>query len=375
MKGKATGYLIGSSTMGSILGPMLKGMIKRRWGVDARHWGKASSGLARPDFHDWPKAAKGLIRRYKPDFVVVSLGTNDNQALRMEKSWVRPKRSKEWEAIYAERVRDMLAVLSAGRKDRAIIWMGPTAFEGRTANVLGPKIHKIMKREVEAFEGNAIYVDVYSATRHANGKLVRRFQAPDRKSPERARGSDGIHLTARAVQHLMAEPSLEPLAPCFDAQVARWQAEEVRRETARRKKAEARRVEKDRLRAERKAERQEAKERKQAEKLAATEARAEARAEARERRRAKREAKKQKRLEARAKKLAEREAEPETDEEAATDGAREEETDSPDEAYEASKKHGAQPKAQPEQSERPETGEEAAVGGGGSATAEAEHQE
>ena len=252
-EGKVTGYMIGSSTMGSVMGPMLKGMLKRRWKVESRHWGKASSGLARPDFHDWPRKAVGLMSRYKPDFVIVSLGTNDNQALRVGKKWLKPKRRDRWEKLYAERVRKMLKALAGPDLARPIVWMGPTAFEGKTARVLGPRINAIMKREVEAFEGNAAFINVYRATRKPNGEMVKTFQAPDRKQPEGLRGDDGIHLTARAVKYLMAQPALKPLEPCFAEHLAAWKAKEKRKAEERKRRAEERKAERIRRRAERKA--------------------------------------------------------------------------------------------------------------------------
>ena len=257
-KDKPTGYLIGSSTMGSVMGPMIKGMLKRRWGISSRHWGKASSGLARPDFHDWPKKAKGLMKRYRPDFVIVSLGTNDNQAVKTRRGWIRPKRKKAWEDAYVKRIRSMLETLGGPDGQRPVIWLGPTAFEGRTANVMGPRIHAIMKREVEAFDGNAVYVDVYSKTRKANGKLVMNFKAPDTGKVERARGHDGIHFTARAVKFLMAEPALGALSPCFDAKLAQWKADKERSDAERRAKADERRAQKKLAKEKRRAERIEA---------------------------------------------------------------------------------------------------------------------
>ncbi|MDP6945291.1 MAG: hypothetical protein QF464_14180, partial [Myxococcota bacterium] len=104
-------YLIGSSTMGSVLGPMLQKELKKRWDIKAKRWGKASSGLARPDFHDWLGEAPNLMRRHRPDYVVVSLGTNDHQPLKTKRSWIKTKNPK-WAATYKERVLTMLRRLS-----------------------------------------------------------------------------------------------------------------------------------------------------------------------------------------------------------------------------------------------------------------------
>jgi len=171
----------------------------------------------------------------------------------------------------------MLKHLAGADLARPVVWMGPTAFEGRTARVMGPRINAIMKREVEAFEGNAVFVDVYKATRKPNGKMVTQFQAPDRKAPEGLRGHDGIHLTARAVKYLMAEPALKPLEPCFTGHLAEWKKAEEVRAAERRKKAKELKAERARLRAERKAQRIKAYQEKLEKKRQAKAARLEAR--------------------------------------------------------------------------------------------------
>ncbi|MEZ4266083.1 MAG: DUF459 domain-containing protein [Myxococcota bacterium] len=207
-------YLMGSSTMGSILGPMLQSLVDKEWGVEARRWGKASSGLARPDFHDWPDLLPGLMDKHRPDIVVVSLGTNDNQPLWVRKGvWIRLDNPK-WETYYAERVRETLQKAAGKDRRRLVIWMGPTAFEGKVASVQGPIINRIVQREVQAFDGKAIFVDSYAATSDAKGHPRKTFKIPGSKKTLPAFGDDGIHLTTEAVRWLLAEPVRQHIGAC-----------------------------------------------------------------------------------------------------------------------------------------------------------------
>lgn len=207
-------YLMGSSTMGSILGPMLQTLISKEWGVDARRWGKASSGLARPDFHDWPNLLPGLMDKHRPDIVVVSLGTNDNQPIWVRKGvWIRLDNPK-WETYYAERVRETLDKAAGKDRRRLVIWEGPTAFEGKVARVQGPIINRIIQREVQAFDGKAIFVDSYAATTDAKGHPRNTFKAPGSKKALPVFGDDGIHLTTEAVRWLLAEPLRQHIGAC-----------------------------------------------------------------------------------------------------------------------------------------------------------------
>lgn len=210
-------YLMGSSTMGSILGPILQSLVDKEWGVEARRWGKASSGLARPDFHDWPGLLPGLMDKHRPDIVVISLGTNDNQPLWVRKGvWVRLDNPK-WEAIYAERVRETLQKAAGKDRRRLVIWMGPTAFEGKIAHVRGPIINRIIEREVQAFDGKAIFVDSYAATSDAKGHPRATFKVPGSKKVLPVFGGDDIHLTAEAVRWLLAEPVRQYIGACVAA--------------------------------------------------------------------------------------------------------------------------------------------------------------
>lgn len=216
-EGNPAVYGVGGSTMGTVLGQILQAEFKKR-DITFHRWGKASSGLARPDFHDWPKTAPGLMRQRKPDFVIVSLGTNDYQAIYDKKNWVRQD-DPNWERIYGERVDALLKGLSTDNPERLIIWSGPYAFEGKNAVVRAPIVNRIMKERVEAFianGGNAIFQDNYSRTADANGKPLARATLPGADAPTKIRTSDNIHLTAEAVRALMVQPIVDQVLTCRD---------------------------------------------------------------------------------------------------------------------------------------------------------------
>ncbi|TNF24306.1 MAG: DUF459 domain-containing protein, partial [Deltaproteobacteria bacterium] len=215
-KGNPTVYAIGSSTLGSVLGPMLQHILKEE-GVEMHRWGRASSGLARPDFHDWVTLAPGLMQKHRPDIVVVSLGTNDFQPLYNKGKWVGLESAK-WEKIYAKRVDALLTRIAGKKKERLVIWMGPHAFIGERAQARGPIVNRIMRERVEAFAadgGNAVFVDAFAATLDKRGQPLAEAKLPGSKKVERIRTPDNIHLTTDAVRWLMAEPILAHVRPCL----------------------------------------------------------------------------------------------------------------------------------------------------------------
>ena len=225
--------------MGSILGPMLQKELKKRWGIQAKRWGKASSGLARPDFHDWPSKVPNLMRRHRPDYVVVSLGTNDHQALKTQKGWIKTSNDR-WAKSYKQRVLIMLRRLSGRDRRRAIVWLGPTNFNSNNARKLGPKINRLIKEAINEFDGPAVFVDARRATSNKNGEPGVTYRHP-KKGKQPMRTSDGIHLTTDAVRTLLAAPVYKAFADCWDSDVAARDAIRQQRKEERLAKRKAKR--------------------------------------------------------------------------------------------------------------------------------------
>lgn len=213
LEGRDLIYGIGSSMMGSDLGPMLERRLKAQ-GHKFQKWGKASSGLARPDFHDWPLRGRQVARRKTPKVFVVALGTNDYQAIRKGRKWIKFG-TKKWKEEYAKRVDTMLANLSGEKRQRAVIWMGPISFSGNMSERRGPVVNAIMKERVKAFNGPAFFVDGYRRTLQKNGRPISFFRHPKKGKKVKARASDNIHLSTQAVHWLIANPILEAINRCL----------------------------------------------------------------------------------------------------------------------------------------------------------------
>ena len=206
-------YAVGSSTMAGLAFVMRKPLTKR--GVDFQSGAKPSSGLSRPDFFDWPAEIPKIVKRVDPDVFVVSMGTNDNQAVRLaDRSWVRPNKPK-WEEVYRSRVRAMLEGMNEGRQ-RRIIWIGPNSVHGRKKGSRRYRINEMMRDEVTRFAGDTHYIDLYRLITHEKSGRVRRLI--QRKSDGRyfkARAKDGVHLSLPALRFLLAEEVYQALEPCF----------------------------------------------------------------------------------------------------------------------------------------------------------------
>ncbi len=211
-------YGIGSSSMGSLLGPMLGRQIKEHFAaVTFRKWGKSASGLARPDFHDWIAEIPSLNSEYDPDVYVVSIGTNDAQPLYSEHhKWIRIS-DPRWREIYAERIDTILDLMAGEDRHRRIIWIGPNAFPKGNSRRVGPVIDALLAERIAAFDGDAHYIPLYDQTSPKPGQYIESVTLKGSNKPKRAWTEDHIHLSRFAVRALMIDPTMELLEPCFTA--------------------------------------------------------------------------------------------------------------------------------------------------------------
>ena len=215
-------YAIGSSTMGSVLGKVLKKVFRKKFRSRIVVWGKASSGLARPDYHDWPGEVPGIQKRHRPDLYIVSLGTNDGQALfyrtaKGGKRWAKLWNPKHTE-IYGKRVTRMLERLSGKNRSRPIVWIGPTGHPNAKFNRRMRYLSDIIKARIDAFDGPVAYIDGLSATLDpTTGKPRQRVTPAGHKNSRRALQSDDMHLNWQGARWLLAEPVLKLIGPCLPA--------------------------------------------------------------------------------------------------------------------------------------------------------------
>ena len=204
-------YAVGSSTLGSPLAGQLDAALKKE-GLKFRKWAKASSGLARPDFHDWPAQIPAIEKEWSPDIFIISLGTNDYQALSHGKRWVKHGEKDKWIKLYTERVDRMLALAAGKDKKRMVVWVGPVPFNTPKGRNMSLRINRILKERIKAFDGNAHFVDMRSVLMSKNRPKTT-FKDGRGKTRKTFR-KDNVHLTIAAVQHLMTKRIVKTILSC-----------------------------------------------------------------------------------------------------------------------------------------------------------------
>lgn len=159
---------------------------------------KPSSGLVRDDYFDWPKAAADLVASGEQlDAVVIMLGANDRQALRIgEDSF--DIRSDEWREAYVKRTDAMLAPFKAKGTKVFFVGLPPMKNERMTADVVW--FNEIFRERAEA--AGATYVDIWDGFVDGDGAYS--SAGPDLNGRvTKLRAGDGIHFT-KAGQQLAA---------------------------------------------------------------------------------------------------------------------------------------------------------------------------
>lgn len=123
--GGAKVLVLGGSTIHGALGKYIETALGEAGFATQRH-ARSSSGLARPDFYDWPAHARKYQARHTPDATVVMFGGNDGQGLFMGEDarpkWIRWENADEWKAEYRRRVEAFADAIAPGGE--LIFWMG-----------------------------------------------------------------------------------------------------------------------------------------------------------------------------------------------------------------------------------------------------------
>ena len=166
-------------------------MIRQRLieeGSDAINASQISTGLAYPQFFDWPQKIKDAIDQSSVSAVVVFLGANDTFDM-YEGSDVLPVGSPQWLSLYTKRVESIAKY--ARENNVALIWIGMPAMNRRDIQPYVPLMNKIYESIVLKYDGlylnsaQVLGVDQnnYTSTKQINGKTVV------------TRISDGVHFT------------------------------------------------------------------------------------------------------------------------------------------------------------------------------------
>jgi hypothetical protein len=148
-----------------------------------------SSGLVRDDYYDWNGELPGILNERKPDIVVVALGSNDRQEIRLGNERLAP-RSDAWEKVYTERIAAMADTLKV--YGRPFFWMGAPPMRQQSA--MRDMLHFNDLYRAGATAAGGYFVDIWGGFTNEDGRFI--SSGPDVAGQLRAlRSGDGINFT------------------------------------------------------------------------------------------------------------------------------------------------------------------------------------
>jgi hypothetical protein len=198
-------YIAGDSDAGTF-GPYLQQLMDKTGMVDVTLDYKVSSGLARPDFFDWPARFAEELPKVNPGIVVVTFGGNDGQGLTDGSGTFivsQPKGGDSddaaWREEYGQRVGEVMDELTQG--GRTLIWVG-------IPNHLSPEVTARMSvqdsvvRDQVAKHPGVVFVDTWQIFSGRNGGWAELVVDPRDGEGKPVRAKDGFHLNTEGAEIL-----------------------------------------------------------------------------------------------------------------------------------------------------------------------------
>jgi hypothetical protein len=166
--------------------------------------GQISTGLARPDYFDWPATMQAIVDRFKPDLVIVMIGKNDTQSLRTPGGRVQtPIATFAWPDAYAERVRNLMSVATSG--GARVVWVGLPVIRDEARWEIIRRQNAIFDEAARA-EPDVSYLDTWALYSTPSGGYTAYLH--EGNDVIEIRASDGLHFTPTGYE-LLARAALQ----------------------------------------------------------------------------------------------------------------------------------------------------------------------
>ena len=211
--------IVGDSDAGTFF-PYLQGLLDETGVAEADVDYVVSSGLSRPDFHDWPQHLRETLAESDPDIIIVSFGGNDAQgmsepcpngagtcALSVVVGQASEDNGADWTAEYARRVKEVMDIMTAD-SDRRVIWVGiPNAADPEFTARLEYQ-DQAVRQALESYP-DAVFVDTWEIFDGRNGGIAELVVDPRDGRAKPVRQSDGFHLNGDGAEILAIEIAAE----------------------------------------------------------------------------------------------------------------------------------------------------------------------
>jgi hypothetical protein len=186
--GTCTVLLIGDS-MGNNLGAGLSYQLERTRGIDFIRRSKGSTGLSNSWFYDW-------LSRYKPNLVIMMLGANDRQNMKVDGDTLSFGTTK-WKAAYRANIDRITNMVTAAGS--YLLWVGLPVMEPRSYGEGMALLNQIYADQTPRTAGVS-FLNVWDYLADTSGNY--RGQVRINQGLTTIRSGDGIHFSTSGTRVL-----------------------------------------------------------------------------------------------------------------------------------------------------------------------------
>jgi hypothetical protein len=201
---KAKVYIVGDSDAGTF-GPYLQQLVDGTEVAETELNYKVSSGLARPDFYNWPEELSAAIPGVDPDIVVATFGGNDSQGLSAFQDELQfvvgdpLDNEAEWTEEYTKRAGDVMDLLL--EDDRTVIWVGIPNDDNPEVTAKLAIQDRAAKAAADA-RPQVIFIDTWARFSGRDGNWAEFVIDPRDGQGKDVRAADGFHLNTNGAEIL-----------------------------------------------------------------------------------------------------------------------------------------------------------------------------
>jgi hypothetical protein len=148
------------------------------------------TGLARPDFFNWPAQLDAQMKERDPDVVVLMIGSNDDQSLASPNGKTYRDYTPGWRFEYSRRAAAVMDQVAA--TGRVIVWIGVPIIHDPNRSSGYRLLNQLVKTQAEA-RRDAYFVDSYPLFEDKDHHY-QQYLPNESGQLVKMRANDGIHL-------------------------------------------------------------------------------------------------------------------------------------------------------------------------------------
>ncbi len=154
---------------------------------------RIATGLARPDYFNWPAELSAVAAAEDPDVIIVVIGGNDAQDMQRDGQYFVVGTS-EWAAEYEARVALVMDLVQA--EHRRIVWINQPPLRDADDDAAADLINIAITHAASTRPWVRV-IDAHAMFAGADGSYVESYTDADGETFT-SRQEDGVHLTRRA---------------------------------------------------------------------------------------------------------------------------------------------------------------------------------